>query len=92
MNLFQKQTLLKISRKDDDLSKDPDKIDCMDGQKEERHGKESRKVDRNEDMPPDSGTNSTKSLLTSTDKKAVLDGKRSTLSITLSSAKSEKMM
>ena len=91
LNLFQKQTLLKISRKDDDLSKDPDKTDCMDGQKEERHDKESRKVDRNEDMPPDSGTNSTKSLLTSTDKKTVLDGKRSTLSITLSSAKSEKM-
>ena len=80
-----------MSRKDDDLSKDPDETDCMDGQMEERHGKESRKVDHNEHMPPDSGTNSTKSPLISTDKKTALDGKRSTLSITLSSAKSKTM-
>ena len=91
LNLFQKQTLLRISRKDDDVSKDPDKTDCMDGQKEERHDKESRKLDHNEHMPSDSGTNSAKNLLISPDKKPALDENRSTLSITLSSAKSRDM-
>ena len=89
LNLFQKQTLLKISKKDD-VSRDPDKTDCMNGQKEERHDKESRKVDHNEHIPPNSETKLTKSVLTSPDKKPALDENRSTLNITLSSAKMQK--
>ena len=90
LNLFQKQTLLKISKKDHDVSKDPDKTDCMSGQKEERHDEESRKVDHNEHMPPDTETKLTKSVLASPDKKTGIDGNGSTLSITLSSAKTQK--
>ena len=90
LNLFQKQTLHKISKKDDDVSQDPYKTDCMNGQKEERHDKENRKVDHNEHMPSNSEMKLTGSVLTSPDKKPALDENRSTLSITISSAKTQK--
>ena len=91
LNLFQKKTLLRLSRKDNDESEDLDNTDCMDGQKEERQEGESRKKDETENMPLNSVTDSTKYVFILPDTKSAIDKKRSTLSITLSSVKRKEM-